>query len=233
MAGAELWLANSTAPEDWQSVADLAAADPGIIPGFGLHPWKVSAENPGWKEDLQSRLALYPRAFIGEIGLDRWIERRDEARQEEAFRHQMDLAVSLQRPVQIHALRADQWLLKVLDALPALAPSWMLHSWGGSANILRAYVDRGAFLSVSGYHLDPRHKRHHETLFAIPPDRLLIETDAPDMAPSWVKHTSNQPVNPPTSISRIYEGVALLRQIPLPDLIARVKANATRFLAPL
>lgn len=229
-AGARLWFANGTSPLDWPGVAELASMDRGVVPGFGLHPWRVPDAPDDWIETLESMLHAYPEAFVGEIGLDRWVQPRDEGQQEDAFRRQIELAVRLQRPVQIHALHADGWLTRVLDSLDALPPAWMLHSWGGSEAILDAWLERGALFSVSGYHLDPRHKRHHDTLHRIPLDRILIETDAPEMPPPWIPRSDPPTPNPPESILRIYSTVARLRRIPLEDLVAAVRSNIQPFL---
>lgn len=234
-SGARLWLANGTGPEDWDAVAGLALGDRSILPGFGLHPWKVKGAAPGWASRLESLLRKHPAAFVGEIGLDRWIEPRDENLQERAFRQQMEIAHRLRRPVQIHALRADGWLLSVLDSLPDPAANRMLHSWGGASEMLVQWIQRGFFISVSGYHLDPAHKRHHATLKTIPIDRLLVETDAPDMPPPWIASGSTgsaPPVNPPWSLGRIYREIAEIRGLDVDDLARRVEQNLGTFLAP-
>lgn len=66
---------------DWGAVADLAAAHPGIVPAYGLHPWYISPRSPDWSAALAARLAANPRAAVGEIGLDHAIADHDDADQ--------------------------------------------------------------------------------------------------------------------------------------------------------
>lgn len=112
-AGVRQFICNGTSEADWAGVLELSRQYPQIIPSFGVHPWHVKTCSSSWQGKLEAFLGECPSA-IGEIGLDRWIEDRDEMLQEKVFRAQLAMAAQLGRPVSIHCLRAWDWLLRVL-----------------------------------------------------------------------------------------------------------------------
>src|SRR5688572_12183077 len=85
---------NGTRPEDWSLVKKLAGKYNWMIPSYGLHPWYVNQPCENWREQLEL-LLREQRGVIGEIGLDRWIENYDSARQEEVFIWQLQLGARL------------------------------------------------------------------------------------------------------------------------------------------
>jgi TatD DNase family protein len=176
---------NGTHPSDWGSVWELSVAFPHfIVPSYGLHPWKVKDAEEGWFEALVEQLnAAKGPVGVGEIGLDRWIENPDTLAQEEAFRRQLALATERNLPVTIHCLKAWGPLLEVLRAEPLPKRGFLIHSVNASPEVISELAEMGGYFSVSGPFIEPGRKRYQEALRAIPLDRLLIETDAPDMLP--------------------------------------------------
>ncbi len=200
-AGITGCVVNGTGERDWPGVARLAEEYPGfVIPAFGLHPWKIRDRSPPWLEILAGYLEKYPQASLGECGLDRWMKKPDLEIQHEVFRQQLELGLELQRPVTIHCLRAWGPLLEELRAAPAL-PQFLLHSFAGSRETANDCLKLGAYFSFSGYFLHPRKAKVREVFKALPPGRILVETDAPDMAPpdpefDWpdANHPANLPL---------------------------------------
>lgn len=191
---------NGTCEEDWPEVAGLAADFPGFVrPSFGLHPWKVGKASPLWLETLHGLLKDHPQAAIGECGLDQWMENPDLKKQTEAFRAQLRLGLDLCRPVTVHCLQAWGPLYEELSSFSGL-PRFLLHSYGGSIEFARQCQELGAYFSFSGYFLAPRKKKTREVFARLPTERVLVESDAPDMAPpsppfSFESH--NHPANLP------------------------------------
>ena len=107
------FVCNGTSEEDWAAVANLARQYEEVIPCFGLHPWFVSERSSNWKETLTTYLKEN-QSGVGEIGLDHWLEPRDEADQVKVFTEQLELARDFNRPVTIHCLKAWDLLLEVL-----------------------------------------------------------------------------------------------------------------------
>jgi TatD DNase family protein len=189
---------NGTSEKDWPDVALLAEQFPNFIrPAFGLHPWKVSERSSHWLQTLEGYLNRHPKASLGECGLDRWMTSPNLSDQHKVFRDQMELAASLGRPVTIHCLKAWGPLMSELKNLPHL-PRFLLHSFGGSLETAREAAKLGAYFSFSGYFLRPRKSKVRDTFADLPLERVLVETDAPDMAPPNPQlefHDVNHPAN--------------------------------------
>lgn len=218
---------NGTHPGDWDAVAALAAEHAEVIPSFGLHPWRVGGEPEGWLADLEARLVQHPGAGIGEIGLDRWIRGSDFGRQREVFAAQLDLAKRLERPVSIHCLRAWGALIEALDAT-GLERGPLLHSYGGPMEMVGGFAARGAFFSISGYFFRPGKERKLAAFDAVPGDRLLIESDAPDMAPppEMLRHAlADGNLNHPGNLVAVYEAVAARYGLGFEELVKRTRRN--------
>jgi TatD DNase family protein len=242
---------HGTCEADWPAVRALALGRPSVIPSFGLHPWRVSARSPAWREVLAGFLDSTPHAGLGEVGLDRWILDQTPERclelgtgpggpaplevQVSVLREQLDLASERGLPVTLHCLRAWGPLMDCLRGRPRLPRGFLLHSYGGSAELVPEWVRLGGYFSVSGDSLHPRKASHAAVLRSIPRDRLLIETDAPDQLPppEWVSHPAvddrGRPVNAPANLPRIAVGLAGLLGVSLEELSARCEANWMRF----
>jgi TatD DNase family protein len=226
---------NGTEETDWEAVALLAAAHPWVRPSFGLHPWYVATRSNQWHEELVRRLDADPGAVIGEIGLDRWIEGHDLALQTEVFTRQLALAAERNLPASIHCLKAWGALWDVLRGHPVPHRGFLLHSYGGPAEMVEGFVRIGAYFSFSPYFLRQRRERQREVFRHIPIERLLIETDAPDMAPPDERNlhplrdpVSGEVLNHPANLDVAYHGVAELRGIPLENLVENTEVNFLR-----
>ncbi|HAF95667.1 MAG: hypothetical protein A2X34_06040 [Elusimicrobia bacterium GWC2_51_8] len=170
---AGLILLNGTAPDDWQKVLDLAAADERIWPCFGLHPWFINKAGPRWLEELELFLKRAP-SCVGEIGLD-GAKNTGAKRQEEVFTSQLKLAARLRRPVCLHCVKAWGKMLKIIkEELPG---TFMLHSYGGPAEMIKEFSALGAYFSFGSAIMDPKRGKLREALLTVPPDRLLFETE--------------------------------------------------------
>ena len=176
-------LTNGTHPDDWARVATVQGfGGAQILRAYGVHPWRVLDLPTDWLQQLRGRLAS-GAASVGEIGLDNWIEPRDPELQRQVFMQQLELAADLQLPPSIHCLRAWGALVDCLHAAPSLSRGFLVHAFAGSVDVLNQLADLGGYFSFSAYGADPARKRIRDAIRACPADRLLLETDAPDMAP--------------------------------------------------
>ena len=240
---------NGTAEADWARVAALAQRFPFVRPSYGVHPWDVAGRSPQWADALRARLLAEPRAAVGEIGIDRWIleSARPEdlppgqlppsplAEQIEVFLAQLALAVELDRPASIHCLQAWGKLEELLRSRPLPRRGLLLHAYGGPAEMVPGLAQLGAYFSFNGAFLAERKTRQRAAFRAVPAHRLLVETDAPAMAPPapWLTHPlppspEGKPVNHPANLAAAYEGLAQLRGVPLEQLTAQVQENFSR-----
>jgi TatD DNase family protein len=248
-------IVNGTAESDWPQVLTLARSHPSwITPSLGLHPWHVGNRSENWLTTLNSLLDANPHAAIGEIGLDRWMTDRarpDDPRlaglrrasleeQRDVFHAQLALAAARNLPATIHCLDAWGALHDSLRAAPSLPTrGFLIHAYGGPAELIKPFADFGAYFSFNGYFLDDRRARQLDTFRHIPPDRLLIETDAPAMPlpQHWRTHKlppspEGTPVNHPGNIEATYTALAAFLGEPLPSLAGRIEENFLRLFGP-
>jgi TatD DNase family protein len=241
---------NGTCEDDWTRVSELSRRFDWVVPSFGLHPWDVGNRSPAWREKLITTLTAHPSAGVGEIGLDRWIldhARPDDPRltglrrapldeQIEVLTLQLTLAAERNRPMTIHCLEAWGALWETIRTTALPARGFLLHAYSGPAEMIRSFAGCGAYFSFNGSFLDKRKARHRETFKLIPPDRLLIETDAPAMLLPLPLRTyklalspTGQPVNHPGNIEATYAGLASFLGLKVADLAAQIEANFLRF----
>ena len=224
---------NGSCEADWPDVLALARRFPQVLPSFGYHPWYVKECTAQWQARLLDCLAQVPSA-IGEIGLDSWIKDCDVARQEEVFIWQLRLAAERDLPASIHCLRAWGRLLEILRAEPRPRRGFLLHSYGGARELIPPLAKLGAYFSMPGFFAHERKARQRETFRHVPPDRLLIETDAPDQPLPDARNrfplldAGGQPVNHPANLRAVYEFAAELLGRPPKDLAAQVESNFLR-----
>ncbi|MDQ8184429.1 TatD family hydrolase [Pelagicoccus sp. SDUM812002] len=224
---------NGTGPDDWEAVAVLARDSELVKPSFGVHPWKVNKVVAHWKLVLSQFWDLYPEAGVGEIGLDRWIEGHDLAKQEPVFLWQLRQAAERDMPVSIHCLRAWGRMQELLNEGPLPARGFLLHSYGGPLEMVQPLAKLGAYFSISGYFELENKEKQRTALKEIPLDRILIETDAPDMlgpnSSERYRFNDDDSLNHPANIVNVYAFVARLFDMPLEELAGQVESNYLRF----
>ncbi len=210
---------------DWPRVVQLLETHEGIYPAFGLHPWFIADRSPDCFRTLENLLIKYPQAGVGEIGIDHAIEDRDDEDQEVVFLAQLEIARRLKRPVSIHCRRAWGRLIELLDQFGELPRGILIHCFGGSAEVATELVRRGGYISFSGSITRPNAKKAGPAIRAVPDDRLLIETDAPDILPT----TATGELNEPANLRLVLAKAAELRGIPEAELAALTFRNAESF----
>jgi TatD DNase family protein len=217
---------NGTCERDWPAVAALAKRFEWIIPAFGLHPWFAKERSSGWFDAFRKFLDETPGAAVGEIGLDRWIKDHDVADQEKVFVAQLEIAADRNVAASIHCLKAWGNLEDTLRTHKRPARGFLLHSFGGSVETARSLGKLGGYFSVSGYFAHDRKTTQREIFKKIPVERLLVETDAPDMLPppNLISHPAGD-TNDPRNLPRVYEFAATLAGLPLDAFAKRVETN--------
>lgn len=213
--GVETAIVNATCQADWNEVHARVARSmgdeqaPELLPAFGVHPWQAASVDEGWLDDLRDYLVTHPQASVGEIGLDRWVDSPSLEVQRPVFRAQLELAVQLRRPVIIHCLKAWGDLLEQLQACPPQAP-FLMHSYGGSLEFAQRLIPQGAYFSFSGHFLQERKASVVEVFRQLPKDRILMETDAPDMLPpaAQISHALPEGINHPANLAAVGEALA-------------------------
>ena len=224
-AGIQRMVVNGTREADWAAVARAADAFPdAVIPSFGLHPWFVPQRSPDWLSTLRAYIERYSTAGVGEIGLDRWKEGLPEAEQEEVFRQQLQVVAELNRPASIHCLRAWGRLVEIVETEPLPTRGFLLHSYGGSAELVDRLAKCGAYFSFPGAFAREQKVRQRTAFQRVPLDRLLIETDSPYLAPAPHRGKPNEPA----WVVEVAECIAAERGISLEEVAMQTTANFYR-----
>ncbi|MEI8352754.1 MAG: TatD family hydrolase [bacterium] len=230
-AGVAGFMCCGSSEEDWALLPDMARRFPGVRLSFGLHPWYAGFRSGAWLRTLESALTSHPSA-VGEIGLDHALDRATFADQEAVFLAQIHLANTLGRPVSIHCRRAWGRLMELLDETGWPACGFMIHSYSGSPELVEPLIRRGAYLSFSGALTSDRNLRGRTAVAAVPPERLLIETDAPDLAPARSATAmalllqEGRPVNEPGHLPAVLKAVSDLKTRSIPDTADLTWRNA-------
>lgn len=219
---------NASSERDWAHVEQLAKRHTWVVPAFGLHPWYAKERSARWFDELRRYLDANPRATIGEIGLDRWIRDADVADQERVFAQQLELAAERNVAASIHCLKAWGHLEEALHKSPRPERGFLIHSYGGSAEMVPVFSKLGAYFSISGYYAHERKAAQREAFKRVALGRILVETDAPDMLPpqGLVAYEFGE-ANDPRNLGRIYEFAAGLFGLTVDAFAERVKANFT------
>jgi TatD DNase family protein len=208
------WLVAGVDPATWARQRALAVAEPGIRWAAGLHPCAVARASIAEREAALIALpscfqGVRPASALGETGLDtRFVPRDTLEAQVSAFRAQVALARALDLPVVLHLNGPGTHgrALAVLrgDGLPRRGG--VVHAYSGSAELVADYVALGLYLSFAGTVARPDARRVHGAARATPGPRLLVETDAPDLAPPGAPRR-----NEPAALPEILRALAQLR----------------------
>lgn len=212
--------------DDWDQVLAMADAHACLVPSLGIHPWFVHGRTGSWDQVLREKLEKN-QAAVGEIGLDRMIPNRSDADQEAVFISQLNIAEEFGRPVNIHCRKAWGRMVAILKDLGGLPHGGIIHSWSGSVEMMREFEKLGASFSFSGSVTRPDNKKVQKAVKAVSADRLVLETDSPDILPSGVTADLNEPA----FVRHVMEHVARLRDDDPAALADRVYRNSLRIFA--
>lgn len=186
-----------TSPETSRLAIGQARRYPGMYTAIGIHPTdgQELADPDAALSEIES-LIRDPESkcvAVGEIGLDYHYPDTQKELQRYYFERQMEMAKRLDLPVIIHDRDAHGDVLAVIAAHPGVRG--VVHSFSGSAEMAAECVRRGYYVSFSGTLTFTNARKVTEAALAVPPERLLIETDAPYLAPHPLRGTKNHSGN--------------------------------------
>ena len=219
----------------FKPVVDLARDHPNTCYALGIHPMYVPNAADGdldvLRTILEAKLSDPKLVAIGEIGMDFFIPAYTEAplreRQEHFFVEQLKMARDFNLPVLLHIRRAQDVILKHLRRIRP--PGGIAHAFNGSFQQAQAFIDLGFKLSFCGTFTHERALQLRRLAVELPLESIVIETDAPDLAPSWLLDRRNTPLELP----RIGETLAALRGISPKEAAQATSANAQAVLPRL
>lgn len=177
-----------------QPMLSLCRRFPGYLyPMLGLHPTDLTPDYERELEILEKELQPgHPYIAIGEVGLDYYWSREYYNEQQIAFRRQIEWALEFRLPLMIHTRSAHQELVSVLDDYRHSGLTGVFHCFGGSAEEARELLAFEGFVLGVGGVVTYKKSVLPEVLQQIPLDRIVLETDAPYLAPVPYRGTRNE-----------------------------------------
>lgn len=210
--------------EDARRLARLAQAYPALYATVGLHPHDAAAYN-GDLDAFRSLCGVPNVCAVGEIGLDYYYQHSDRCSQIQVFSTFLELAAQVALPAVIHCREAyDDCLTILKDTLDPGQP-FEIHSCTGTVQWTEQILELGGYVSFNGMVTFKRADNVRRALRAVPLERLLLETDAPYLAPVPFRGKRNRPAH----IPNIAAVVAVEKSVELAELAAVTTANARRF----
>ena len=202
----------------------LAGVEPDVYASVGVHPHDVAGMTEGDWDEL-ARLARAPRVVgIGETGLDYYYDHSPRETQRAAYRRFIALARDAERPVISHIRDAHADAAEILADTGAAALGGVIHCFSGGVDDARRYLDLGQYLSFSGILTFKTAAPIREAAAFAPADRILVETDAPFLAP--IPHRGKR--NEPAFVVKTVETLASVRGMSFEEAVRVTTENARR-----
>ena len=159
----------------------------------GVHPHEARLWDDRVGDELRGLAREGRIVAIGEIGLDFHYDHSPRAAQREAFRRQIRLARDVDLPIVVHTREADEETVTILEEEGASEVGGVIHCFTGGLDLARRSLAMGLSVSFSGIVAFPRAEIIQQVAREVPDDRLLVETDAPFLAPPPHRGTRNEP----------------------------------------
>ncbi|ALV22438.1 TatD family hydrolase [Carnobacterium antarcticum] len=191
---------------------------------IGWHPTESYLYTDAIEEQLYYQLQLPKVVAMGEMGLDYHWDTSPKDSQKEAFRRQLRIAKELKLPVSIHMRDAIEDTYKLLKEEHVEDIGGIMHSFSGDTQWMERFLDLGMHISLSGVVTFKNAKEPKEVAKAVPFDKLLIETDAPYLAPVPFRGKRNEPAY----VKYVAEEIAKLRNCSYTEVAEQTMKNANR-----
>jgi TatD DNase family protein len=175
----------------------MTEATPHLWCTVGVHPHHA-AEAPVPEPEMLAEMTHHPRVIgVGESGLDYFYNRSPREIQQQNFRAHIRAARLAGVPLVIHARDADLDIIEILQTETGTGGpfAFLLHCFSSSRHLAEAGVELGGYISFSGILTFPKSNELRDIAHDVPGDRLLVETDAPYLAPVPLRGKRNEPAN--------------------------------------
>ena len=232
-AGVDTIVVTGTSVEESRRAVALAEAHPQMLHATaGAHPHHARECNEETIPALRA-LASHPRVVaLGECGLDFNRNYSPHPDQERWFEAQLELAIEIGKPLFLHSRDAHPRFAEILHARRDRLPRAVAHCFTGARDELRAYLDLGLHIGITGWICDERRGAHLlELVREIPGDRLLVETDSPYLTPRDLRPQPRARRNEPAFLPHIVRTVARALNRPAEEVGDQTARNAREFFA--
>lgn len=224
-----LAIGTGNGPPDLEAGIRLAETHGCVLASVGVHPHYASKATPEtWRR--MRELVAHPKVVaVGEIGLDYFYDNSPREAQHAAFIEQMSIAAEARKPIVIHTRDAWEDTWRLLEAhWPAAGLGGIVHCFSGGPEEAGRALDMGFHLAFGGIVTFPKADKVREAAVRTPLDRLLVETDAPYLAPAPWRGKRNEPAFIVETVRRLAEA----RGEPPETLAAAATRNFQRLCLP-
>lgn len=229
----------TTTDIDSAQAAQALSAPPHQLCTAGIHPHDIGTAAPNWQHELKALASHAHVAAIGETGLDFNRNYSSKDAQLNGFRHQIELAIDLGKPLFVHDRDSNGEVLRLLKDYKAALPKVVIHCFTGTETELQDYLAEDFYIGITGWISDTRRGGAlRDMAHLIPDERLLVETDAPFLRPHNAPEDFIQTHglssrykrrNEPALLPAVVEALAAARQVDPAQLAEQTYANALRF----
>lgn len=221
-----LAIGSGPGPEKLDSAVPFAEQHDWIYATVGIHPHEAKQVTPEHLEEL-AKLAQHPKVIAwGEIGLDYYYDHSPREFQERVFRDQLALAKHAKLPIVIHC--RDAWT----DCLNLLEEAWcptglggILHCFSSTLEDAKRGLDMGFLISFAGNSTYPKAQNLRDVAKVLPLEKILVETDAPYLAPQPYRGKRNEPAY----VAEVARTLASVRNCPAEEMAAATAKNFRHF----
>ena len=194
---------------------------PPIFATIGIHPHNADNANNNDLEQIALIAQQDKIIAIGEIGLDFFHNRSARQKQIEVFTQQLAIAISLDLPVVIHDREAHTNTLNILSSFKKSGLKGMIHCFSGDYNLAKTFIDMGYYISIPGTVTFNNASQIQDVARRVPLNRMLLETDAPFLAPTPYRGKRNEP----SYIIHTAQKIAKLRGISFEEISYQTSKN--------
>lgn len=220
--GIERFITIAVAPENLDTVRELAASHADVYCTQGVHPHEARLYNREVGHRIRAGAADAKVVAIGEIGLDYHYDNSPRAKQRQAFSEQLEIALELDMPIVVHTRDADDDTMALFREFSGRGLRGVIHSFTSSLKLAEFCLEEGFHLGFNGIITFNRADNVREVLAAAPLERILLETDAPFLTPAPFRGRENAPFYLPL----VAEKVAAVKESTPEAVIRQTTANA-------
>ena len=203
-----------TTAANWDRIQQLTQRF-GLVRGaYGLHPYFINEHRAGHLDDLDQWLGQHDAIAVGEVGLDLYSNDLDLAAQQFWFEAQITIASNHHKPLIIHARKSYDQVVKSIRKA-GFIHGGIIHGFSGSLHQAEKLTALGFKIGFGGAVTYERANRLRHTISQLPLEAIVIETDAPDMRPSFAREIANSPLHLP----KIADYIAAAAKVPVETLV--------------
>jgi TatD DNase family protein len=223
-SGVEYIFTVGTEKKDWTRALEIAHLSPSVYAILGVHPHNAKEIDEETYRTLRKLCADEKVRAFGEIGLDFYRNRSPQDVQLRRFREQIQLAEDLSLPIVVHDREAHQETLEILKSEKAEEYGGIIHCFSGDYEMAKECIEMGFYISVPGTITFKNAEGFQEIIKRLPLESLLIETDAPFLAPVPFRGKRNEP----SYVRYTAQKVAEIKKVSLEKVAEVTTENALR-----